>query len=196
MRTMSAERGWSLAELLVVIAVIGLSVGAALPAFDRMRAKADARATIQLVRNQLHLARARAAATARATAIRFAQIDGEWQLELYEDRNGNGVRTAEIRRGVDRLVGRPRRLRAIGGTATLRIPYAVRSPEGERMHPATSPVRFGASRMCSFSPIGESSSGSLYVTSRLGDLYAVRVLGGSGRIRVQRYDSGTAAWSR
>lgn len=196
MRTQRIRNGFTLAELLVAMAIIGLMLTFLLPALGAMRARADARATVQRLRNELHDARARAIASNRWTAIRFTEFEREWFVELYEDGDDDGVRTPDIRNGVDRMLRSSRRVRAAEGTATLAIPYAFRSPDGDAIAAGSSPVRFGVSRLCSFSPLGESSAGTLYLANRQGDLFAIRVSGGGGRIRVQRYIREAGTWSR
>ena len=53
------------------------------------------------------------------------------------------------------------------------------------------PIRVGRSRMLSFSPTGTSSSGTVYVRGRGAHQLAVRVLGGTGRIRLYDFDFGS-----
>jgi hypothetical protein len=55
-------------------------------------------------------------------------------------------------------------------------------------------VQFGRSTICSFSPLGESSSGTIYLTARGRDLWAVRVYGATAKIRILRYVRSTGKW--
>jgi len=48
--------------------------------------------------------------------------------------------------------------------------------------------------LMSFTPLGTSSSGTLYLRGRDGSRYAVRVLGGTGRTRVLRYEAKSRTW--
>jgi hypothetical protein len=56
-------------------------------------------------------------------------------------------------------------------------------------------VRFGASDIITFTPIGTASSGTLYVTDGHDTVYAVVLYGRTGRIRSFRYDRALGAWS-
>ena len=56
------------------------------------------------------------------------------------------------------------------------------------------PIRLGAARQLSLSPIGTATSGTLYIASRRGVQYAVRIAGVTGRVRVLRYVPGLAQW--
>jgi hypothetical protein len=57
------------------------------------------------------------------------------------------------------------------------------------------PVQFGRSNIVSFSPIGASSSGTLYVTDGRDALYGVLLFGPSSRIRVWRFERSSGEWS-
>ena len=56
------------------------------------------------------------------------------------------------------------------------------------------PVKFGRSNIVSFSPLGRSSSGTLYLTDGVDRLYAVVLYGPSTRIRVWRYRRTDQRW--
>jgi hypothetical protein len=51
-------------------------------------------------------------------------------------------------------------------------------------------VRFGSADLISFSPLGSCTSGSLFLRSRAGAQYIVRVAGGTGRVRVLMHETG------
>jgi hypothetical protein len=55
-------------------------------------------------------------------------------------------------------------------------------------------VRLGASDLLSFSPFGTATSGTVYLRSRGGRQYAVRILGATGRVRVLEYSHETGKW--
>ena len=56
------------------------------------------------------------------------------------------------------------------------------------------PIRIGNSELLSFSPLGSSSGGKLFVTDQRSRLYAVVLYGNTGKIRVWRYEARTQQW--
>jgi hypothetical protein len=70
----------------------------------------------------------------------------------------------------------------------------VKDPDGDWLKPDASPVQFGRSTICSFSPIGHSTPGTVYLIDGGGQLWAARCTGAGGRVRVLRYDSGGKKW--
>ena len=70
-------------------------------AIDEMRTAVAAR----YVAGRIGSTRIDAVRRASAVALRFEAVDGDYAYAPYEDGNGNGVRTAEIRAGIDRPLG-------------------------------------------------------------------------------------------
>ena len=81
-------------------------------------------------------------------------------------------------------------------TTSSGVAWACGYPDGDSIPANASPVQFGASTICSFSPIGESTSGTIYLTDAGGLAYAVRVFGGSGKVRLLRYNAGRRRWEQ
>ena len=118
---------------------------------------------------------------------------------MVEDGNGNGLRTAEVRRGVDPTVSGPHHLQDQVEDVRLGFPPGGPFP---RIPPRTGnivdtddPVQFGRSDIVAFSPLGRSSSGTLYVTDGRRGLFAIVLFGPATRARVWRYDSVGGKWS-
>ena len=180
------ESGLSLVEVLIVCAlaavVAAASGGPALGSADRVRARQAAR----------HLAgecaRARVLALARSTAvaISFGPESEGVPTALYADGNGNGVRSAEIASGTDPALSAPSRL----ADRYPGVRFGVVDPVL-----GSGPVRLGGSRLLTFSPLGTSTSGSLYIAGRDGSQYAVRLAGATARVRVLRLNRATGIWS-
>jgi len=121
--------------------------------------------------------------------------DGRLRWRTYRDGNGNGVLTRDIQRGVDRPLGPSRRLRIPEGGVRLGIldPGIPDVSTGRRIANPDDPVKFGSSSICSFSPLGASSPGSIYFTDGIALQGVVRVYPGSAKVRVLRWDAG-AGW--
>ena len=51
-------------------------------------------------------------------------------------------------------------------------------------------LRIGRSKIVSFSPLGSSTTGTLFLSNRYGLVYAVVVFGSTGRVRIARYRGG------
>jgi type II secretory pathway pseudopilin PulG len=179
-------------ELLILLAVIGLVVAIGLPNFQKMQRRIALRSAAGELRSVFHLVRMRAISRNTNTGLKFVVLAGQWHFAAYEDGDRDGVRNDDISKGIDRLIAPPRivfsqsRLVTIG---LLDVP--VKDPDGD---PVKSPVAFNNSAICSFSPMGESTPGTIYLTDNDGDLWCVRVYGASGKVRTLRYDRGTKKW--
>ena len=187
--------GFSLLELLTVIAIVGLVVLVAVPAFGKMRRRAALVAATQELRSAFHLTRSRAIARGANCGMKFLLLGGRWHFAVYDDGDGDGVRNDDIKKGIDRLVRHPRtvfRQDGIVDIGLLDIP--MKDPDGDPIKPGRSPVAFNKSAICSFSPIGESTPGTIYLTDGGRDLWAVRVYGATAKMRVLRYDRRTRKW--
>lgn len=189
------RRGFTLIELLIVVAIVGLMISITLPSFAKMRRRAALQAAASELRSQFRLARSRAIARNVNCGLKFLLLGGEWHFALYEDGDDDGVRNDDIKSGKDRLIARPRvvfpgsKIVAIG-----LLDITIKDPDGDSLSPTKSPVVFNASTICSFSPLGQSTPGTIYITDRGTDLYAVRVFGTSAKIRVLRYLRGAGRW--
>ncbi len=191
----TAERGMSLIESMLAVSLMftltGLTVPTFVSALDASRSMAAAR----YVAAQAGLARMQAATLATRVALRFEVDGGSYRYQLYMDGNGDGVRATDIATGIDLPLGPPERLEdrftgmsfAIGASVA---PVGTDAPAG----PDADAVRLGASDLLSFSPFGTATSGTIYLRSRQGRQYAVRILGATGRVRVLEYSHETGEW--
>ncbi|HEY0143692.1 MAG TPA: GspH/FimT family pseudopilin [Thermoanaerobaculia bacterium] len=190
-----ASRGYSLAELLTIVAIIGLTVLVAVPAFGSLRRRSAVRAASYELRAVFHEARSRAIARGANVGVRFIDVEGTWMLAIFDDGDGDGVKSEDIKRGTDPVWSLPRTLLPPQSLARIgMLAETIKDPDGDKMPPTKSPVQFGRTQICSFSPMGESTPGTIYLTDRAGVLYAVRVYGATARMRVLRYDAGARKW--
>lgn len=187
--------GFSLIELLVVVSIVAIVILVTIPAFGSIRRQMAVRAASAELRTIFHFARSRAIARGRNCGLKFVEIGGEWKFALYDDGDRDGVRNDDIRRGIDKLVRAPRsvlpqsRIITIG---LLGIP--MKDPDGDRLRIDASPVAFNRSAICSFSPMGEATPGTIYLTDQRHNVWAVRVFGSTARVRMLRYDRGAERW--
>ena len=118
------------------------------------------------------------------TAIRFETGPKGPVYSLYRDGNGNGVLSTDIAKGRDVRVAGPFELS--GGAADVRVGINANipaiPPDSGQLDPSD-PIKFGASNMVSFSPLGTATPGTFYLAGE-GLQGAVRVTGGSARVRL------------
>ncbi len=199
-RAHGGAAGWSVAEALVVLALGGLALAASVPALTKLRQAGRGAAGARLLATQLQASRWQSVASHRGRGLDFRREGGGWVWYVVEDGNGNGVRTAELRSGTDRVLSGPHRLQDFVAGVRLGFPHAGPFPE---IPPKTGtipdtddPVKFGRSDLVGFSPRGDASSGTLYLTDGADALYAVVLFGPTARVRVWRYEARSGRWVR
>ena len=170
--------------MLLVLLIIAITAGVAVPQLTAGLDAARTRAAARYLTTYLGMARTEAVTRGTSVAVRFQSTTTGMMMTLVTDGNGNGVRTQEIEAGVDREVGRAIALEHDFAGVTFGSPAA----------PNSSGIELGGGNLLSFSPSGTSSSGSLYLRGRDGSQFAVRVLGATGRVRIERFDRHSNSW--
>ena len=194
---MHRQSGLTLIEILIVLAIIAAVAICAAPAFGTYRRSASMRAEAAELRGIFRAVRSRAITRATHAGVKFTRAGNTWVYSLYDDGNGNGIRSAEIASGVDRRYAGPSMLMPQFNIASIALlSTTIRDPDGDALPPTASAVQFGSSTLCSFSPTGSATSGTVYITDGAGHLCAVRVYGPSGRVRLLRYDAGRRRWNQ
>ena len=178
------HRGHSLVELMVVLVVFMTLAAAALPRIAATVHEHRLRGAAIHLRGLLRQTRARAVTEARYVAVVFEEVDGDPVFLIYGDGNGNGIRRRDIRSGVEERLREPYRLSdAFPGVRYGSLPAGADAP----FFPG---LRIGRSKIVSFSPLGSSTTGTLFLSNQYGLVYAVVVLGSTGRVRIARYRGG------
>ena len=192
------SRGFSFSEISAVLAIVGLMSAMSLPALSRFANNASFRGACNEVAHLLVMARDRAILKGQETALRWVASGGDLVFTMYEDGNKNGVLADDIRRGVDKPVYGPFSLRGkYPGIAFAFVAgFAAPDPSGNPIGNLGDPVRLGNSNMCSFSPFGKASPGTIYVSNGATRQAAVRITPASGRIQVLEWTGPTTKWVR
>jgi Type II transport protein GspH len=193
------RNGFSVAELTVSLAVLSmlvfLSVPPLLEASGDFRLRLAAQEAVVVMRG----ARSMAVRRSAYVAVRFrADANGRATWAVYVDGDGDGVLSRDIDSGRDRVLSPPRLLSPHDSGVMYGFPPGQVIPDPgsprTRLH-LEDPVRFNRSDMASFSALGESTPGSLYLTDGKRRLVAVRVFGRTGRVRVLTWNPKTRVWS-
>lgn len=191
--------GFQLIEAVVYLAVLGLLTILGVPPMLRWTSAQRVELATQEIGAAMRVARAYAIQHSANVGLKFwVARDGSVSYALYRDADGDGVRTDDLRSGIDPQVVPLQRLVHFGREIRFGFPpgRAPRDPANprRRLDRLDDPIRFNASDIASFSPLGGSTPGSIYVTDGTIHLSALRVLGGSGRIKRIRYDVASETW--
>jgi hypothetical protein len=147
------------------------------------------------MRTLLREIRSRAIARDRHSGVKFIKTGTNWTYTLYDDGNGNGISNADITKKIDRRYFGPAVVMPSFRTASISLlPKTIRDPDGAKLLPTDPALQFGNSTICSFSPEGSGTAGTIYISDGVNNLYCVRVFGATGRLRMLRYDSGKSKW--
>jgi type II secretory pathway pseudopilin PulG len=187
-------RGYSMIELAVVVGLMATATATAVPrmlvGLDEARVAGAAR----YLAARFQDTRIEAVTRSRDVAIRFTATDAGYIYSIYVDGNGNGVLARDIQHDVDRQLHAPQQLSShLSGVDLGTLPGLPAIDAGSPA-PGDDPVRFGASNMVSFSALGTSSSGTVYLRGRNNTQYAVRLVGATARVRIFRFDARWWRW--
>jgi prepilin-type N-terminal cleavage/methylation domain-containing protein len=192
---MSKNNGFTLIELLLAVAIVGLTAAIAVPNSQSLRRRAAVRAASAELRAIFRATRSRAISRGSHAGVKFTRAGTGWQYAIYDDGDGDGIRNDDIASGIDRRVTEPRYACSAPQLASISLLRSVaRDPDGDPILRGASPVQFNRSTICSFSPLGQSTPGTIYLADAADQAYAIRVLGGTGRVRLLRYDAKRRRW--
>ncbi|HEY3884514.1 MAG TPA: hypothetical protein VGL62_04860 [Vicinamibacterales bacterium] len=189
----SGTCGFSIVELMFAVAIAGtltaISVPQGLRALDDYRTAAAAHYLAQ----RLGAARIEAIKRSVFVGLRFEDSSPDYLITTVVDGNGNGLRSADLAKGIDRALTQPDTIGTHCSGVSFGILDGVPDADGVPVSSGDG-VRIGVSKLLSMNPDGTSSSGTLYVHGVGRSQYAVRVLGATGRIRILKFDFTQLAW--
>ena len=195
---MRRERGHSLVEMVVVLALAGLLAGAAVPSLSGLRERAAIRGAARGLVALMRTLRSRAIAEGRSLALVFERDGRGWRYRLHADGDGDGVRTSDIADGTDPALGPYVRI----GDQWSGVDLGFLPLSRVRKLPSSTgwlaslddPVQLGATDVLSFSPKGDATSGSLFLADAGSQMAAIVLFGPTVRVRVYRYDVTDEEW--
>jgi len=193
------QSGFSLVELTVATAILALVVTVAVPALLGLTRGLRLRLAAAEITGALREARMFALRHQEKVAVKFrTDDDGSVRFALYRDGDGDGVRNDDIASGKDPLAAPARTLAHLGRDARFGFPRGLApcdpSDESRRLERLDDPIRFNRSDLASFSPLGSSTPGSIYLTDGESRLLAVRVDSRAGRPHVLVWDRAHDHW--
>jgi len=194
----SGAAGSSLTEALAIVAVLGILAGIGAGPIREALGRARLRSAAAELAARLRGARHTAVARACSVGLRFEAEGDGWRVAPYRDGDGDGMRSDDITRGVDVAFGAPFRPGDGRGGVRFGIPAGRAVP---RIPPARGwlpggddPIQFGASSIASFSPLGDATPGTAYLTDPESRLAAVVVFGATSRVRIVVFDPVAGEW--
>lgn len=196
MKNSTGERGTSLAELVITVAMAGVLCGTFIPQLTMLTRRAALRSAAARILYVMAQAQRRADAVNQYCGVKFTLVDTKWCYAIYDDGDGDGVRNDDIAKGVDTVVEGP--LPIFPPDAHIRVGYPPAGlsdlDSGKLIPPQVSPVNFNASTICSFSPAGTGTPGSVYLTDGSDAAAMVRSSGSSSRVRMLFYNIPFRGW--
>jgi len=190
---MTRDSGFTFLELLFTTALIATVLSMALPVFsDAIDAQRSASAA-RYAAGRVFLARMEAVKRSTSVGLRFEEEGSDYAFTAYVDGNANGIRTLDIRTGVDRLLMDKERLTYNFPGVRFGLMPGVREVDGAADTANGDGIRIGSARILTLGANGTATAGTLYVHGRQRQ-FAVRVFGVTGRTRVLEYNATSRTW--
>ena len=189
-----ARAGYSLIELLFVMSAAATASGMAIPQFLAALDDYRTAGAVRYISTRIERTRMEAVSRSANTAIEFVQAGAGYSYATYVDGNGDGVRTLDIKKGIDRRLGAIEHLPDNYAGVDFGLLPGLPPVEADSPAPGTDPIKLGSGNLLSYSSIGTSSSGSVYIRGRSQAQYVIRILGDTGRIRVLKFDPRSRQW--
>jgi hypothetical protein len=186
--------GYTLVELALATALIVTISAVSIPGITATLDDSRTIGAARYLSSRLQHARMAAVARSAAVALKFVQSGGTYSYTTYVDGNGNGIRTPEIVAGIDPVLQPVERLSDSFYGVDFGVRPGLPSVDSGGSPPGSDPIRLGTANIVTFTPIGTSSSGSLYILGRSGAQYVIRIFGESGKTRVLKFDPRANRW--
>jgi hypothetical protein len=193
--TLRAASGFSLTELAVAVGFVATVAAIAVPAVDAGLDEVRTAGAARYLAARLADTRMEAIQRSTEVAMRFTSTGRGYTYAVYADGNHNGVLARDVQDNVDRRIRGEESLASNFRNVEFGTLPGLPAIDAGGTPPGNDPVRCGTGNSFSFSPLGTSSPGTVYLLGRSRSQYAVRVLGGSAKIRIYRFDWRSGRWS-
>jgi len=193
-RGLSSPAAYTLLELLFAV-TFSLTLGAV--ATPQLLASVDeqrAAGAVRYIATKLQQSRMEAAARSASVGWQFVSTTNGYTYAPYLDGNGNGIRSRDIQDGIDPEIGPLERLPNHFAGVDFGVLPGLPPVDPGGTAPGTDPIKLGSGNILTFTPLGTSSSGSLYLRGRRNAQYVIRILGETGKTRVLKFDPNVRQW--
>ena len=190
----AAGYGYSLLEVTFALGVIATLSAVAGPQLLAGVDDVRAAGAVRYLSGRLQRARMEAVARSADVALQFAQTADGYSYAEYRDGNGNGIRTRDIQRGLDPQIAAAERLTDQFAGVDFGVLPGLPAVDAGSTPPGTDPIKLGSGNILTFTALGTSSSGSLYIRGRRNAQYVIRLSGETGRVRVLKFDVRVRQW--
>jgi hypothetical protein len=192
---MPEARGYTLIDTVVTTALCTVLGATAMPLIGGAMERERTIIGTQYLAAQMQRARLESLKRARAVAVHIELVGDRTRLQLFVDGDGDGVLQRDIDLGTDPQLAPGEFIDSHARDVSLRINQPIVDAGGTSdLSPGDDPLRIGATALLSFSPFGGATAGTLYVAARRGPQMAIRVFGGTGRIRIMTFDAHARQW--
>jgi hypothetical protein len=194
----NTPRGFSLIDLVAALGILGVFFAIAIPYFHGLVAQVMLRGACQEIALIFMRARGDAIFYGADVGVKWVSVAGDVVFTIYKDGNRNGVRSADILSGRDPLVAGPFSMRRRYQNVTFSFypGFVGDDPNGDPLRNLSDPIRFGRGDICTFTPAGRASPGSIYLSDRKDRQALVRVSPISQRIQIFEWHPELYRWKR
>jgi type II secretory pathway pseudopilin PulG len=193
---MRSRYGYSLIELLFALGLIATMGAIAVPQLLTSVDDVRTAGAVRYMATKLHQVRMEAVGRSSDVALHVVQASGGYQFATFLDGNGDGVRTRDIQSRVDPQLTPFERLPDRFSGVDFGVLPGLPPVDSGSSAPGTDPIKLGSSNILTFTALGSSSTGSLYLKGGRNSQYVIRVYGETGKTRVLRFDARQQRWTQ
>lgn len=195
---MKTQHGVTLVELLVALTILALAMTVTVPNLGAALRHAALGRLARTIAAEAHRCRMDAVNRCRNVGLVFACRGGKWSFTPVADGDGDGVSRRDFERGIDAPVRPAVLIDSLCRGASIGLPtgWRIPDPSGRGRLRRTDPLAAGRSDIVSFSPLGDATPATVYLTDNCDRVLAVRIYGATARVRILEWRRGWSKWRR